>query len=153
MTVGVGVTVRVEGIDKLTRDFAPERIEGALSRMVDDVTHIVETRMAVYPPEGDYNRPGPYPKRWYQRLVGPRWALKAGGYGGRNTSEKLQQSFKTDRLSQLSRQVYTDVTYAPHVMAAEEQVSWAPEHGWRTDEQIAPHASTVAIGQRSSRVA
>jgi len=69
------VRVRIEGLDRLRQELSPARVEAALERVVEDVASIAQSRMAAYPPEGDYNKSGPYPKRWYQRTVGPRWAL------------------------------------------------------------------------------
>ena len=138
MSGNVTVSIRMEGLDRLERELSPRRLNTALSRIVEDVTDwAMRTRMSAYPPRGEYNRPGPYPKRWYQRLVGPRWALKAGGVGGSNTSEQLQQNWRTQRLTPLSREIFTEVSYAPWVVGAEDQTKVHAEHGWQTDEQIA----------------
>lgn len=138
MSANVTVRIRMEGVEELERDLSPRKLNTALGRIVDDVTDwAMRTRMSVYPPRGDYNRPGPYPKRWYQRLVGPRWALKAGGIGGRDTSEQLQQNWRQQILTPLSREIYTEVSYAPEVVGAEDQTEVHKAHGWQTDEQIA----------------
>ena len=145
---GVNVNIRIEGLDKLQRELDPARVTTALGRVVKRVNHIVLTRMAVYPPEGPYNRPGPPGSRWYQRLKGPRWRRVDGSIGGRNTSQKLQPSWRQKVLSPLSREVFTEVTYSPFVVSKEEQTSVHAAHGWQTDEQVAEEVEADPIVER-----
>ena len=106
MTANVTVRIRMEGLDKLERELSPARVSTALARIVEDVTvWAIKTRVSVYPPAGDYNRPGPYPKRWYQRLVGPAWALKSGGTNSSKTSEQLQQNWRKQAITPLSQEI------------------------------------------------
>jgi len=37
----------------------------------------------------------------------------------------------------LTREITTDVSYAPFVVSAEEQTWYHAAHGWKTDEQVA----------------
>ena len=106
---------------------------------------MVQSKMAVYPPETEGNRPGPYPKRWYQRQFGSRYAKKGGGApGGQNTSERLQKSWRTDIIKPLEAHVFTkspqtggEVSYVDLVQSEENQAAVHKEHGWQTDEAVA----------------
>jgi len=99
----------------------------------------VRDRMAVYPPEGPWNKPGPPGSRWYQRHFGPRWRRRDGSIGGRNTSEKLQKSWLVD-ISRLPRvvtaEVWTGVSYAPRVQMEGAQAEFHRRRGWKTDVMV-----------------
>lgn len=105
-------------------------------RAAERAVIILKERVTVYPDEGPYNQPGPYPKRWYQRLFGPRWALKGGGTNGRNTSQRLQQNWRVDWTGPTEARIYTKVTYAHYVMGGD-QTWYHAAHGWKTTAQIA----------------
>lgn len=131
------VTVQVKGAEALARRLNPKAIDRALRFAIDEMTKDVQSMMAVYPAEGDWNTPGPYPKRWYQRHWGPRWARKTAPMpGGYNTSEKLQKSWKRSKAT-LGKEgrVYTNVTYAPWVLHEEKQTAVHASHGWKTDRE------------------
>ena len=128
----------------LAREFAMLNMESVIERVIPVAGLMVQSRMAAYPPETEGNRPGPYPKAWYQRQFGPRWALKGGGTGGANTSEWLQKAWRTDRLSKLMAEVSTvspkgggEVSYIEYVQSEEHQTNVHREHGWQTDAQVA----------------
>ena len=105
--------------------------------------------MAVYPPETEANTPGSYPKRWYQRKFGPRWATSSGGTGGRNTSEDLQGSWTESIRGPLEREVLTSVSYAPYVQGAETQTTTHERIGWQTDKDVAEELTQDSgIGER-----
>ena len=97
--------------------------------------------VTTYPAEGDYNLPGPYPKKWYQRLFGPRWALKGGGVHGRNTSQQLQKSWQQEARKDELR-TWSEVSYAPYVIGLD-QAHWHEEHGWRSVESIGEEFSGI----------
>lgn len=132
-TVRVGVTI--EGLDKLDKIGA--KIPTSIFEMVRFVAHEVHIRMAVYPPETDANQPGPYPARWYQRQFGRRWARVDGSIGGDDSSEQLQKSWREVVVGPLTREVWTDVSYAPYVQSAEDQTATMRAIGWQTDEDVA----------------
>ncbi len=118
-------------------------MEAIVERVIPVAAKMVETRMATYPPETDANMPGPYPKRWYQRHFGPRWYSKGGELGGRNTSERLQKSWRTE-LKSKEAEVFTqspvtgsEVSYVEQVHSYENQAEVHRRHGWHTDKQIA----------------
>ena len=136
------LTIDDRDIQKLIREFNSLDMEGVIERVIPFASKMTQTRMAVYPPPTEGNRPGPYPHRWYQRLVGPRWALKGGGTGGVNTSEQLQQRWRTKRIKPLETQVFTDhkgseVSYVEHVQSEEQQTPTHAQHGWQTDAEVA----------------
>ena len=133
----IKLDIKIEQNDELKRLFKGTAIERPLARIVKRVAHETRIRMAVYPPEGEWNTPGPYPKRWYQRHVGPRWARKNGSIGGRNTSKQLQKNWQERISGKLSRDVFNDTPYAPLVQSADEQASFHAAHGWQTDEMVA----------------
>lgn len=138
MSGNVTVRIRMEGLERLERELSPKRVNTALQRIVDDVsTWAAEKRVRAYPTRGDWNRPGPYPKRWYQRLKGPRWALKAGGVGGEDTSEQLMDNWHRQRITPLSQEIFTEVSYAHLVVGDEDQTAVHAEHGWKTESEIA----------------
>jgi len=134
--VSMIVRLHVEGLGQFAA-LTSAAVQRAARRAVDQVAQIVQDKMAVYPPEGDYNRPGPYPKRWYQRHWGPRWARADGTVGGRNTSQMLQKHWRNQWIAPLTRKVFNTVTYAPYVQAAEHQTTTHRRHGWQTDEDVA----------------
>jgi len=133
----IGLDIRVEKSTGFLDLVKGTSLETALARVVKRVAHETEIRMAVYPPQGPWNTPGPYPKRWYQRHVGPRWARKDGTVGGKNTSEMLQKNWQTRISGKLTRDVVNETPYAALVQSADEQASFHREHGWQTDEMVA----------------
>lgn len=132
--------VRIEGIDELKKRLDPKRFEAASRVAIGKCAEEVKIQARPYPPEGPWNRPGEYPKRWYQRLYGPRWALKGGSIGGRNTSEKLQQHWYTKTLDAWRAMVWNTASYAPWVKG-EDQAASHKQHGWK---KLTDDAETVA---------
>lgn len=149
-------------LEALSEAFAAVDMDRVIERVIPYAAKMVETRMATYiteggamAPEGDYNRPGPYPKRWYQREFGPRWARKglmekarwvgeAGSVGGRNTSQELQKSWRTRIVKPGEAEVFTqspktgsEVSYVEYVHSYENQAVVHAKHGWHTDKQVA----------------
>ena len=105
-------------------------------------------RARVYPEKGLWNyEPGTNGYSWYERGKGTRWRRKGGsrggkpyfsGYGGTNTSEKLQNNWKTEiDPTAYSASVYTNVSYAPYLFDPFQRVSWAEAHGWKDIDEIA----------------
>jgi len=137
-------TIHVEGLEQAINSLDQPKVKHALSQAVDLVTHQVMIRMAVYPPESAANTPGPYPGRWYQRLFGPRWRTASGSLRGKNTSERLQQSWRQSVISPLSQLVDTlsprtgrPVSYVGLVVGEGTQAEVHRQHGWQTDESVA----------------
>lgn len=95
-----------------------------------------------YPPETDANQPGGYPKRWYERGFGQRWALAGGGVGGRETSEKLGDNWKTQDQGAVGMagtsgtSLNNPVTYYKWVHTDATQARFHRERGWRTDRLL-----------------
>jgi len=128
--------IRVEGIPLAFRGLNPVQIALAASTMVAVNAVAARIRIATYPPETEANIPKPYPGRWYQRLWGPRWALKDGGIGGANTSEQLQYSWNRFVINPLEQHVISHVSYASLVQGADDQMDVHKRHGWHTEEQV-----------------
>jgi len=142
--VTVSLTINDRELRNLAAAFDNLNIEAAIERVIPVAGKMVQTRMAVYPTETDANKPGPYPKKWYQRHFGPRYARKDGSIGGQNTSERLQKAWRTDIVKPLEAHVFTkspqtgnEVTYVEHVQSHESQTAVHREHGWQTDQQVA----------------
>lgn len=129
-------SVEVEGWEDverlLRRKIAPEVFRRALRRLAEEV----KLRAIPYPTEGPWNTPGPYPARWYQRHFGPRWARKGGGYGGRDTSERMLQQWFVAERSATAVEVGNRASYAGYVMG-EEQAPFHGAHGWAKLRDIA----------------
>lgn len=91
---------------------------------------------AGYPVAGAWNsNPGTKGNGvWYQRGFGTRYKRKDGTTGGRNTSQKLQKSWRTEvqRKDEFTASAFTDVTYAPFLLDETRRVHWAAGHGWQT---------------------
>ena len=91
----------------------------------------------VYPASSDANQPGPYPKRWYVRGWGPKWARKSGGIGGINSSEDLGDSWTIKmRDGGFTGVVGNNVSYGIFVQG-EKQAAFHQRRGWKTTEMIA----------------
>ena len=140
------VSVDIEGLDKI-KNIGPA-IPKSIFEMVRFVAHEVHIRMAAYPPETHANQPGPYPERWYQRHFGQRWARLDGSTGGNDTSEQLQKSWREVVVGPLTREVWTDVSYAPYVQSAEYQSGVMRVIGWQTDEEVVEEVMNDARIQR-----
>jgi hypothetical protein len=141
------LTVKIEGLDRLSHGLKRMQIKRILARVIREAAKDIKALMAAYPPEGPWNRPGPYPKRWYQRHKGPRWARKEGGFGGRDTSEKLQKSWRHQSRG-LYAKIYTNVTYAPFVVSKEKQAWFHKRHGWHTDVDVVDEFKREKLDRR-----
>jgi len=137
-------TMHIEGLATALRGLDSVGMRRICSVAVDVVSHDAKIRMASYPPETEANQPKPYPGRWYQRLWGPRWRTASGALSGKNTSERLQYSWRQSVLSPLSQVVDTlsprtgrPVSYAPWVVGEDTQTEAHRQHGWQTTETVA----------------
>lgn len=127
------MTMQINGlpelIAKLGRLGAAQYLRPALKNAGMRVRDIVKK----YPPNSDANMPGAYPKRWYRRGYGPRWARKRGGVGGRRTSEHLGKRWAV-YPGAFRAVVSNDASYAVYVHGAERQAGFHARRGWITDE-------------------
>ncbi len=107
----------------------------------------VKGKIAQYPPSSPANSPGPYPKRWYQRGYGPRWARKRRtGVGGRRTSETLGRRWTVEaRDGGLTQVVGNNASYAPYVHGDEDQAGFHAARGWKTVGQVAEEESETVV--------
>ena len=140
----ISLTINDRELRNLAAAFDKLDMGAVIERVVPLAGKMVQTKMAVYPPETDANRPGPYPARWYQRHFGPRYARKSGGIGGQNTSERLQKAWRTDIIKPTEAHVFTkstetgaEVSYVEHVQSYESQTATHKAHGWQTDQAVA----------------
>ena len=136
-------TMHIEGLQQALRGLDRASITRVCTTVVDIVAHAAKGRMATYPPETAANQPKPYPGRWYQRLWGPRWRTASGALGGKNTSERLQYSWRQSVISPLSQAVDTlsprtgrPVSYAPEVVGEGTQTDVHRQHGWHTTQSV-----------------
>ena len=147
--------VKVKNADDLARGLqylagpGKYRLAAALT---SHATQWIMRRMAGYPPETARNRPRWDPPRWYQRKFGPRWYRKKdGSIGGRNTSERLQDSWRSVTTGNVGR-VWTDVSYAPYVVGSTHQ---ADHHrrvgGWHTELDVMKEYVNEELGQAAKR--
>ncbi len=131
--------VEVKHLDRARRlllSISGPGLRQVLRDIVKQATPEIMERMAVYPPEGPWNRPAGPGSRWHQRLWGPRWMTKKGELRGRNTSEQLQKSWHARAQGPVGR-VWTGVTYAPFVVGSTEQAGFHGRRGWHTEEKVA----------------
>ena len=140
----ISLTINDKEMRDLTDAFATLDMGPVIERVVPLAAKMVQSRMAVYPPETDANKPGPYPKKWYQRHFGPRYTKKDGSIGGQDTSERLQKAWRTDLVKPAEAHVFTkspqtggEVSYVEHVQSYENQTNVHKEHGWQTDRAVA----------------
>ena len=129
--------IDVKGLDQLIDKLETVAQLKTVKTGIKAGTEHVKGKMAIYPKESAANRPGPYPKRWYQRGAGARWARVSGGVGGINSSEKLRQSWGIKmRDGGFTGVVGNDTTYGIFVQG-ERQASFHKRRGWKTTEMIA----------------
>lgn len=137
MSSTIEIRPPIKKVIKWIKDLASK---DELRKILTRATLEVADRARAYPPEGPWNfAPGVGKYGWYQRHFGPRRLRKDGSTWGKNTSQKLQKSWKTDiqREDIYSARVYTKVTYAPFLMDAKRRAHWAKSHGWQTTQEIA----------------
>ena len=140
----IGLTINDKELRNLAAAFESLDLGAAIERVIPFAGKMVQSKMATPPTETEANKPGPYPKKWYQRNWGPRYARKSGGTGGQNTSERLQFSWRTDIIKPLEAHVFTqspggtgEVSYVEHVQSYESQTGTHKAHGWQTDKAVA----------------
>ena len=130
------VTLTITGIDEAMQALGLiSTVAGprALSRFAEEVKLLA----IPYPPEGPWNTPGAYPKRWYQRHFGPRWARASSNTpGGVNTSERLQQQWVVNKRGPYTSAVVNRASYAGYVQG-DEQTNVHKGHSWKRVDAIA----------------
>jgi hypothetical protein len=113
----------------------------ARKRILLEAVLELKDRAAAYPPEGPWNQaPGARGNNiWYQRQWGTRWLKKDGSFGGKNTSEKFQKSWKTavQQEDTFTASAFTEVSYAPGLLDPAQLQPWAKTHGWQDVNEIA----------------
>lgn len=139
----------------------------ARKRILDNASVKLAALVAVYPPEGVWNK---YPGtrndgRWYQRGFGSRRMSKGGSIGGTpyfsgvqgvNNSQDLQKSWQVTQQDEFTASVHTAVTYAPYLLDPAQRVSWAAEHGWKSldeiGEEFAPIFEATALEEIDKQI-
>ena len=130
-------TIHVKGLDKLIGKLDTiAKLRMVKAGIKAGGLHI-KGKIAKYPPATAANFPGPYPKRWYQRGWGSKYARLSGGVGGRMTSETLGRRWTIrPRDAGMSVVVGNNVSYGIFVQG-EKQAAFHERRGWKTTEQIA----------------
>jgi hypothetical protein len=133
----LSMTYEIQGLAELQRRFDKAAMQRVAKGILEAVLKELKVLAIPYPEEGDYNRPGPYPKRWYQRKFGPRWARKNSEFsGGRDTSEQLQDSWVTEVKDPFQGVIGNKASYSNYVMGSE-QAEFHARHGWKRLDKIA----------------
>ena len=98
----------------------------------------LQSKVAKYPPSSEANAPGSYPKKWYERGYGSKWALKGGGVHGRRTSQILGKrwSIKT-RDGGLTAIIGNNAKYVRLVQDLAKQAWFHARRGWPTIQKVA----------------
>lgn len=113
---------------------------------------------AGYPVAGAWNSaPGSRGDgRWYQRGYGSRWFRNDGSIGGNDTSQRLQESWRTEQRDEFTAAAFTEVTYAPYLLNKDERVHWAASHGWKSlgeiEEEYAPRFEKLALDEIDNQI-
>ena len=75
---------------------------------------------------------------WYERTWGSKWAIKAGGWHGKQSSEDLQHAWAmTIEAGGMRGVIGNDTTYGPYVQGADDQSAALERIGWKTTEDVA----------------
>jgi hypothetical protein len=139
--------ITIKGLDKLQGKIDDITSLRAIQAGIKAGALHVKGKIAQYPPASDANVAGPYPKRWYQRGYGPRWARKSGGVGGRKTSETLGRKWTISQsYSEVSWAVGNNVSYGPFVQGAKEQAAFHKTRGWKDTDQVAEEERERVVG-------
>jgi hypothetical protein len=129
------MTIAVQGVEEIKRKLAG--IHKAAETGIQASAVYVEGVAKKYPRAGDWNKPGPYPKTWYNRGEGSEWALKGGGTHKSVTSLRLKEKWTVKYFNgNLSAEVGNNVPYGPYVMGDKDQAPYHKAHGWKTTGQI-----------------
>jgi hypothetical protein len=127
--------IYIEGIDRILAKLPGFR-PAVVAALKAGAVH-VKGKIAKYPPASDANMPGPYPKRWYQRGYGQKWALKGGAVHGRKTSETMGRRWtQGERDEGLTQIVGNNASYGPYVQG-EKQAGFHRQRGWKTTQDVA----------------
>lgn len=139
------ITIEFVGLTEAMRKLGPETVAKVSRAALLKFANEVKLLATPYPPEGSWNRPGPYPAKWYQRHFGARWALVGGGVHGSNTSEQMQKNWIAEQRDDFTAAVGNRASYSPYVMG-EEQQGYHAAHGWEKLEDIAKANQDRLVG-------
>ena len=145
----MSATIEIRGLDKLRKRF--DTVSPGIKAGVKAATVHVYGKAKSYPPHTLANQPKTYKtganNTWYQRGWGGKWALAAGGWHGRKSSEQLQQKWS----SRVTNGGFTGIignsaSYAIYVQGErKDQAKALKRIGWKSVEDIAEEeAPTVA---------
>lgn len=153
--MGESFSVEMQGLDEvLARINTLASLDAAKTALAAAALH-VKGKIAQYPPSTEANAPGDYPKRWYERGYGPRWARKRKpGVGGRRTSETLGRRWTVQaRDDGLTQVVGNNVSYGPYVQGPEEeQAGFMAAIGWKSIDQVVEEESETVVGLIESEI-
>jgi len=150
MNPGVPITISVVGMKEVARDLGLVGLQmsNTIDRGVSRIADVARSRLIIYPPINEGNRPKPYPGKWYVRGYGPMWSTKSGTVHGRRTSEQLGRSWRKKRTKPMERVVDTPVSYAPYVMGHGSQSAVHARHGWNTESFVADQIQESGMAQK-----
>ncbi len=146
----MSASVEVKGLKELADRLGGVASEAVIRRGIDECTKDVLALTAIYPPEGEGNKPKDKGK-WWQRHKGWRWKTKDGIHG-RDTSEKLQKSWKRETAQGMTGRVYSEASYAKYVQG-DDQTDWHQAAGWKTVKQIAEEYAPKAAARMTEHIA
>lgn len=129
------VSINLQDIERIARklDLLPAFSAGIMAGGVH-----IKSIIDVYPPSTEANVPGIYPKRWYVRGWGAKWALKDGGVHGRHSSETLGRRWTIVAYNDgLSCKVGNNATYARFVHDKNRQPAIFARREWITIQTVA----------------
>ena len=130
MAEGTPLTVELEGFAEAMRKLDKATFERVCQGALEKFANEIKLLAIPYPPEGPWNKPGPYPAKWYQRHFGSRWARKSGSTGGADTSERMQKQWIAEQRNPFEAVVGNRASYSSYVVG-EEQTDVHARHGWK----------------------
>lgn len=138
--------VYVKGLDQLLRKVdSVQGLRVAVRVLRASAVHI-KGKVATYPAATIANQPGAYPKRWYERGYGSKYARKSGGVGGRKTSETLGRKWTiAQRNGGLTQVIGNNVSYGPYVQDEKKQARFHGARGWKTTQEVSEEEADTIL--------
>lgn len=138
--------VYIKGLNEVLRKVdSVQGLRVAVRALRASAAHI-KGKVNTYPASTIANSPGAYPKRWYERGYGPKWARKSGGVSGRKTSETLNRKWTIgQRNGGLTQVIGNNVSYGPYVQDRKKQAKFHTARGWKTIQDVTEEEADTIV--------
>jgi len=126
--------ITITGLTEVRKMLSGADFAGAMSAATLGIAQGIKEKTAPYPPQTIANSPSNPMGRWYVRGTGGFERKADGTVVQTSSSQDMIHKWQTQKRGRMSHLLQNIATYSRYLHSAADQVGWAGQRGWKTDQ-------------------